>query len=163
MGENFLPHHNSCNIVVVAVSEGTVRSCVIAVQSYLWSHSDPMYDLLPDSVVPTARGAVSHVADLYGPLDYSAWADVEDESCVELFAAWRSSFRWTDSEDELERDRAPGTEIGCLLTSNSAGWLSLAYGCCGLNHSNFQVLGLRLWVCPVNVDVNCCDLGVEGD
>ena len=80
LGDNLLPLHNSCNFDVVALSEGTGKSCVFAVQKYLWSHSDPKYDLLPDSVVPSARGVFSRVVDLYHPLDYSPWADVEDES-----------------------------------------------------------------------------------
>ena len=51
MVDNFLPLHNSCSFDVVAVSEGTIMSCVSVVQIYMAGHSDPMYDVLPESVV----------------------------------------------------------------------------------------------------------------
>ena len=61
MGDDFPLLHTLCNFDVVALSEGTVRSCLFAV-SFLGSHLESMYDFYPDSVASVARGAVSRVA-----------------------------------------------------------------------------------------------------
>ena len=155
IGDNLMPLHNSC----IFVSEGTVRSCMFAVQSYLSNHLDPMYDVLPDSVVSAARGTVSLVPDFYRRLDCSLLVDVEHESWPEFFPAWRTIFGWTGFDDDVGVEWAYSPEICCLLSFNCVGLLRLAYSLFWRlsnvairKNSNLRVLGFRLPCCPEFID-----------
>ena len=105
---------------------------------------NPMYDVLPDNVVSFARGAVSRVSDLHYLLDCSPWVEVDNVSWLEQFAAWRSSFGWTGSGDEVVVEQALCPEFCCLLSSSCAGLLNPAY------RMLWRFSEIAIWTVPIS-------------
>ena len=121
MMNNFLPIYNLSGFHGVAVTEGMLKNCVLAVQKNVGSCSDPMYEVLPDGVVSKARGALSRQLDLYHPLDSSLWIEIRSKSWIEILIAWRSLFGWFDPDEGYVEEWLSSPEIGYLQASGYGG------------------------------------------